>query len=975
MWFEATTWLNIIHNKYLFMKNLCPTTRDFKTAMAARFKDMSSFHTGNDHGVFCWDFQGPDPITMKGKKRLRYYCVRDPQGRPVEMPRKIGVDFMKENPQKVRSAPARDGSSSGGGDNGTQSNSNNSSSTTTNRASSEKDAEKEKARKRTLDMIKDPHIYWKSTEAKALFAPGLGVEDVRSELWLRVHLLDDALSKPDNYRLIVPNMDFENKCSDADKFKIRAKAQVLRTAYEIALDEIDKPECNWRTCCQKAIDQTKNCATKNPEILMRWNRSFRKQKIFPHPNRYAAIGKRQLPPALDDCPEFVNKIHLFCRENLNTLTVELLHEHIKNILPDIEDTSCPAVERFKENPPSRATVDRWMNALEYTYGVRKKTYYVDNHENPMNQFDRREYCTEFLKLEGRAHRWIQISHAKLESILSSPEDEHEKSFARTFVPWNHGYSYVNETTGEQMREYHVDDHDYFMMLGNSAPNGYGGYLSVRKNPDEKPVLLWGQDETVIHQNRFSTKQWATPDGRVGITQKSDGYSKMISGIQCREFGYGFPMTKEQLDIVNAFRRRESSQYKDTAAAEEVFGKIEKEDLKSSPFSVMIEPGKNDDGYWDYNHMVLQMEDCWDVANALLPQFDHIFLFDASSGHRKKREDGLDAREMSMKFGGSQPKMRDTVIMDDYYPFEHKDGSPVLKQGNTQRMVFRETDEGPFWLTPEERIERRFSQYIPDPDGKTRDKTKQEMYDDLNAKPGVNMKSKFLNKYTHTELKDLCRKEGIDTEKVKGKCVNGWVDQPKGLLQILWERGWIDEDSLSEYSLLKKDEDGNLDEFFSLKFLMASCKDFVEEQSKLQYIGSLYGMRVWLTPKYHAEIAGCGIEYSWGAVKSSYRKIGPDEKKGRDGFAASIDKAMSILTLETVRKCDRHARSYICAYYVLEVLPRRQNGDSSSERTDGAPEVESVTYAKIEKLKKAFKTHRCALDFDASFCASFDWLDN
>jgi hypothetical protein len=66
----------------------------------------------------------------------------------------------------------------------------------------------------------------------------------------------------------------------------------------------------------------------------------------------------------------------------------------------------------------------------------------------------------------------------------------------------------------------------------------------------------------------------------------------------------------------------------------------KKDLKHSPFVVEFEYGANNEGYWSYEHMVLQLEDCVDCLQVLAPQFDYLFLFDHSCGHDKQREDGL-----------------------------------------------------------------------------------------------------------------------------------------------------------------------------------------------------------------------------------------------------------------------------------------------------------------------------------------------
>jgi hypothetical protein len=50
------------------------------------------------------------------------------------------------------------------------------------------------------------------------------------------------------------------------------------------------------------------------------------------------------------------------------------------------------------------------------------------------------------------------------------------------------------------------------------------------------------------------------------------------------------------------------------------------------------------------------------------------------------------------------------------------------------------------------------------------------------------------------------------------------------VQVLWERGWIEEDHINKYTTdLAKDDDGAA-ENWSLKNLMVSCLDFAEEMT-------------------------------------------------------------------------------------------------------------------------------------------------
>lgn len=190
---------------------------------------------------------------------------------------------------------------------------------------------------------------------------------------------------------------------------------------------------------------------------------------------------------------------------------------------------------------------------------------------------------------------------------------------------------------------------------------------------------------------------------------------------------------------------------------------------------------------------------------------------------------------------------------------------------------------------------------------------------------------------------------------------GWEGKQKGLKQVLWERGFIDESLLDEYRVtLEKDENGAVvedSEDYSMLFMMGTCIDFAEEKSALASVGERLGVEVYITPKFHAEIAGEGIEYAWGMAKGKYRRMPLADKKGKkDKFQELVKACLSrnVLTTECIRKLSRRARAYICAYYFIE----KNSGDDSSQVT---------TLPEIEALMKQFKTHRSALDFDRAFC--------
>jgi hypothetical protein len=183
----------------------------------------------------------------------------------------------------------------------------------------------------------------------------------------------------------------------------------------------------------------------------------------------------------------------------------------------------------------------------------------------------------------------------------------------------------------------------------------------------------------------------------------------------------------------------------------------------------------------------------------------------------------------------------------------------------------------------------------------------------------------------------------------------------------WERGWVDEGQLQKYTMAPAtDDDGNvLDgaEEWSLRVLMASCLDFAEEMTALQHVGNELGVAVIISPKFHAELAGEGIEYSWGISKALYRRKKPlNSKRSKESFKRLVLECTSrqqVLRTATVRKLSRRARSYICAYYALY---ESNKGDIKRQAL--------VTLPLIERVVNAFKTHRAVIDFDAAFVNGF-----
>jgi hypothetical protein len=140
-----------------------------------------------------------------------------------------------------------------------------------------------------------------------------------------------------------------------------------------------------------------------------------------------------------------------------------------------------------------------------------------------------------------------------------------------------GYSYLSDNNIE-MVEFHVDDHSFLHDVANEMGYGLmGGNLSVRK-PElpSKPLMIFGQDESVLNQFLLGNRQWVGPEGQRALLPKTDGLMK--SAFQSRETGFGMNLSRMQLDEINESRRGKN--YVDVDAAMAIHGQATKKTSKS-----------------------------------------------------------------------------------------------------------------------------------------------------------------------------------------------------------------------------------------------------------------------------------------------------------------------------------------------------------------------------------------------------------
>ena len=99
-----------------------------------------------------------------------------------------------------------------------------------------------------------------------------------------------------------------------------------------------------------------------------------------------------------------------------------------------------------------------------------------------------KFINRYFQYELLAHCWVQIPLSKLNKMIKE-----EAVFS------GDGYKYENEN-GETYVEFHVDDHPSFSEL--EGLHQFGGNLSVCRPKNEKPLLIFGQDECLYKQYAF-----------------------------------------------------------------------------------------------------------------------------------------------------------------------------------------------------------------------------------------------------------------------------------------------------------------------------------------------------------------------------------------------------------------------------------------------------------------------------------------
>ena len=578
-------------------------------------------------------------------------------------------------------------------------------------------------------------IYWYSSDAINLFSP---TSDHDTNIYIvlveRVALLGAAIQSSETagsgeafFQLIEGNPKDLSEFSLSKLSKLKAKFVCVKlvTMEAMAIMGSGENGQNFEKCCRNVVEKVSamRCLGMKQypsdwQSVRKWHAEFRTHGKFLrglHPSRY----NNPLPRILVDYTDQALAIRKFIKTELEGITAETVRAYIhETILPNIAVTfinnnsgewddaerevqsfSIPQVlSYYGMKTLSIATTLRWMNALGMKYDDRRKNYYVDGHEREDVVLSRWKFISTYLRREVQMCRWVQVSGKKLKELMKTDDS----------ILAHHGYNFKNDKN-ESMWEYHVDSHKIFQEIGACVEiDGvkYGGNLSVRKDEDAKIIISLGHDECIFNMFSFTKKCWNGCEGEQPIIPKDNGQGIMYSCIQSREFGFGFrKLTIGEVTKLNR-ERRTGKKYIDPEAAKVARGSdIKKEfTVKDNPFVRSFLYGANKEGYWTYDHLITQLEDCMDMLHTLYDstKYEFQFLVDHSCGHDRQRPDGLNVKVMNKLFGGKQPIMHDSDLTDGCIGIYN----PRLQLGSKQSFIFKTEDDGPFYLHDVERTRLR-----------------------------------------------------------------------------------------------------------------------------------------------------------------------------------------------------------------------------------------------------------------------------
>lgn len=548
---------------------------------------------------------------------------------------------------------------------------------------------------------------------------------------------------------------FEKKEINTFRTDIFQRCQYLRAALIVA-STVDgtNSTLNWEKCISTSIESMRQAGfvrlKSGTAQVAKWYIQFRDKSSYSSPRKFPNLLqlRKQGPRLFLHYPGLKISLSKFINSNLQQISAEIVLERLlTQIIPRyIEDNDffyCLSAEnndverttQFEElalyairtlfssdddgndndsfiddqvqmflascgmTTLSESTCRAMMYDLGCTYDDHKKSFSNNTHEKHIAA--RIHYVFQYLDEERRAPHYIQIRKCEANKLKNDGKLNNDFN----------GQPFQKD--GEDWLEFHVDLCKEFFDLWLARP--LDERYSINMTPDDVKVMFHGQDEAVVSQFDSGKKAWRGTSGEQALLQKSKGKGIMLSGIVSRVLGWDPVVSHEDLAEIN--RNREGEKYIDEEAALEVQSTTRKPPLitENLPWLKFVEFGSNSEGWWTGANMHLLVEDFADCIKVLHPHIHHILFVDWSQGHARKRPDGLNAANMNKGFGGAQPifhySFLSVACFGDFVNPGMLSQSRDLNVLVKQSFAFTEGDEGPCWMSQQEREATKYDWHI------------------------------------------------------------------------------------------------------------------------------------------------------------------------------------------------------------------------------------------------------------------------
>ena len=441
--------------------------------------------------------------------------------------------------------------------------------------------------------------------------------NVRANLLERIELLIDVvtLRKPLEAVLTTPAEGVvETELAQKDVIHLSLKVNYILTFYCTIIEKYHSTQGNKQRkkgfgffdCANAAVESFNKAHAggiiTSGRTLVAWHQSFRSNCRFEHP---LANWKAYEPKVFQAFPLMKLQVKrdldaMVCTETFNTdvaleyfrtTFVDRLSDELKKDGADDDDDTDTDSEsdnqeeteeeteqrrkkvlaEFGMKTLSHGTTVRWLAYLGYTHGVAVRNYYCDKHESQENVRARKKFIEWFIANETRMYIWI---------VLTQDEVNTAKEKGDKFPKARHTFE---REDGVVCHEFCVlDDVAVFLPYCHSHREQHSPFLcklSVRKDPNVRPLITAGQDEAIMNQYVFASSSWHDSQGSAKIRPKSLGDGFMLSAFTGFVIGFGgadLPeLTEEVLARINVYR---TGEYIDKESAMEVHNRIEKRNL-------------------------------------------------------------------------------------------------------------------------------------------------------------------------------------------------------------------------------------------------------------------------------------------------------------------------------------------------------------------------------------------------------------